>query len=150
MGKEYKVTAGKIPRALTLEFSGLKEANAQLETLRKIGKKLKKTAQNGILTSPKTGNYYTHRKVGRTRASQAGAYPANQSGDLKRSVRYRVPHRMLLKFGSDIEYGKYLQTTNDPDKPAGGLNRPFLTKAHNAVKKDFKRMMTNDMLKELK
>ena len=74
-----------------------------------------------ILKSPKGYKRYYHPTVGRTFSSYPGAYPANQSGDLAKSIKFIVLSPLQMLFGSDIVYAKWLE---DGTKKMDA--RPFL------------------------
>lgn len=154
MGKrriKFKIVNGKFPSRMWKELSGVNERNAIIDGSKRIGRQLTRTAKAGIQNSPKAGNVYYHRRAGKTRASLPGAYPASQSGKLRRSVKFRLQRFSLLRFGATAEHAKYLQQSETPSgarKAGTGRmpERPFLTKAHNANKKFFKRVMQNSVM----
>jgi hypothetical protein len=136
------------------ELSGTNERTGILNGTKAIGQRLVITAMVGISQSSKNGKQYHHKKVGKTRASQAGAYPANQSGELRNSVKFRVHGLNMMKFGAEADHAKFLQQSATPDgSPRAGTGkiaeRPLLTLAHNAVKKDFRKLMRNEIESEV-
>lgn len=97
--------------------------------LSELGEILSKTAKDGITNPPKTGRYYKY-KGRRHRASAPGEYPANRSGELRKSVIFIVKGREKLIFGAGggkAYYAKYLEKGTVFMAP-----RTFLEKAHNA------------------
>lgn len=89
------------------------------------GKELEKDVKDKIKDrSTKTGRYYKY-KGRRLRASAAGEYPANRSGNLRKSVGFDVLSSEDMEFGyrTSVDYGKYIeQGTKRMDK------RPALDK----------------------
>lgn len=84
--------------------------------LYKLGLFLKKDASDGIKKSPKTGKRYYYSGWERrgksgfwTRSSQAGAYPANQTGRLRKSLGFQVIGQSRMEFGLRAKYGKWLE-----------------------------------------
>lgn len=103
------------------------------------GKSLLKESRKLIDSPPKTGRLYwvsigsKGRKLKNRRlhrASAAGEAPAKITGNLKRSVNFVVHGANELEFGSDINYGKFLELGTVKIAP-----RPFLIKA---IKNDAK------------
>ena len=68
------------------------------------GQVLVRTAQQGILTGPKTGRMY-----GSHQASAPGEYAANRTGNLLGSVDYEVSGANFLRFGVGAAYGVFLE-----------------------------------------
>ena len=77
-----------------------------------IGKKNEGTARGLILSKRKTGRVYSvvvrGRRV-RHRASAPGESPANLSGNLQRSIGFKVIGFNQLIFGADTEYAGFLE-----------------------------------------
>jgi len=98
--------------------------------LYRAGKLLKKVTQDGIKKGPKTGRWYASRRKngGRHRASATGEYPANDTGELRRSIGFKVEGTRRLIFGADTDYALPLH-----DKHPKGGGRPFLTKTVEAT-----------------
>lgn len=103
------------------------------------GKSLTRESRKLIDSPPKTGRLYwvsigsKGRKLKNRRlhrASAAGEAPAKITGNLKRSVNFVVHGSNILEFGSDINYGKFLELGTVKMAP-----RPFLIKA---IKNDAK------------
>ena len=107
-----------------------------------MGKDLVSTAQNKILKQPKTGKRRIVRR-GKTRrrvlhtASAPGEAPANLSGDLRRSIGFKVQGHSQLTFGAggdDLVYARPLELGN----PKGNLKkRPYLIPS---IKENFRNM----------
>lgn len=131
------------------ELSGINERRGQQTSNKRIARQLVKTAQMGIRNSPKIGNKYWYKGFGKTKASLEGAYPAKQTGKLSRSLKFRIENSRWFRFGATADYAKYLQWSEDPTKRPRKRERPFLTKAHNANKKHFKKIMSNAVMKEI-
>jgi len=126
-----------------------------------LGKDLVKTAKDGILSPPKTGEIYSIRKDGATfshQASRGGQYPANQeliwrtalglslddSERLAFTLGFRVRGYMYLMFGSKVPHGKWLQKGTKNMKA-----RPFLTLAVKENEKNAIRILKNEIGKRL-
>jgi len=82
----------------------------------KLGKYLVKTASDGIIKSPKIGNryYYSgHERRGKkgfwTKSGAVGAYPANQTGFLRRSLGFNVIGNRKMEFGLKAKYAQYVE-----------------------------------------
>ncbi|RLC69261.1 MAG: hypothetical protein DRH97_00180 [Chloroflexi bacterium] len=152
--RSFKIINGNIPHSMWRELSGINERTGILNGSKSIGKQLVIACMVGISQSPKTGKVYYYKGVGKTRASRAGAYPANQSGKLRNSVKFRVHGLSMFKFGAEADYAKYLQQSATPDgsKRAGTgkiAERPLLTLAHDSVKKNFIKLMRNEVESEV-
>ena len=74
-----------------------------------IGRENVKYCKELIRKPPKTGNIYT---IGRRRhqASAPGEPPATLSGELLRSIKFRVAGWDFMEFGDEAEHGKFLET----------------------------------------
>lgn len=105
-----------------------------------VGKLDVKVARHGIKTGPKTGRMYKH-KGRNKRASGPGQYPANRSGELRRSVDFKVLGFKRMFFGARKLYGKFLEEGTKSGGKFRIIPRPFLTKT---VKKN--RQMTKNIL----
>jgi len=152
--RNFTIINGNIPTGMWRELSGVNERTGILNGTKAIGQKLVIACITGISQSPKNGKQYYHKKIGKTRASQAGAYPANQSGDLRNSVKFRLHGLNLMKFGAEAEHAKFLQQSATPDgSPRAGTGkiaeRPLLTLAHNSEKKNFIKYMRNEIESEV-
>ena len=152
MGKHYTVDSGILPSGMRKDLSGIHEKRGQLNAAKNIAKKLRHTGMAGIKNSPKVGDRYYMKGVGYTRSSAPGTYPANQTGKLRRSLKFRIENSHWFRFGATADYAKYLQRSDDPTKPidVSGGERPPLTLAHRANEKNFKKMMANAVMKEIK
>lgn len=122
-----------------------------LNGLKEIGHTLKMTSRAGIRKRNKTGRIYNFR--GRKhRAGAVGEYPAKRTGDLGRSIDYKITGKKL-HFGTDIHYAKYLQQYKTPEQRSSSWRkvgpRPFLTLAHDEHVGNFKVIMSKHMRKEL-
>lgn len=93
-----------------------------------LGKELVKTARAGVMNPPKTGRIYRYkRESGRYKNHQAsapGEYPANETGAYRKSLGFEVRGGRQMEFGSDSEYGAYLEKGTSRMGP-----RPTLQKA---------------------
>lgn len=95
-----------IDRATHAVRTGLRQG------LIEIGKENKRHAKRLIRNPPKTGRFY-----GKHQASAAGEAPANRTGNLMRSVRYRTYGWSRMDFGDFAPYGKYLEGGTKKMKP---------------------------------
>lgn len=151
--KKIKVINGYFPKDLYIELSGINEYNGFVLANKTIGGKLVKTAMRGIANSPKTGGVYVHKRIGPTRASQVGTYPADQSGQLRKSISFKRKDSINLEVGSEnmsnesFQYAKALQS--DSLNGLSKLNRPFLSLAHRENEKNFQNDMSNAMMSEV-
>ncbi|HDY66295.1 hypothetical protein LCGC14_2350720 [marine sediment metagenome] len=118
-------------RKIELQIEGLKKSTRK--GIRKafyfIGKDLVADARKSILDKNKSGIVYTIFKNGRRFnhvSSAPGQAPANLTGDLRKSVDFKVHGIDRLEFGADTPYAKALELGN----PAGNLEkRPYLIAA---------------------
>lgn len=108
------------------------------------GKDLVVTSRQLIKNPQKTGKIYRKRnpRTGGIEMHQASAFgepPANFTGDLARSINFKVSGANTMEFGSKeitssyphrafVDYGRYLE-------PNAKLNRPFLI---NAIKRNYR------------
>lgn len=73
-----------------------------------LGKRLQRAGQKAILNGPKTGIIYK-RSGGRThQASAPGEAPANDTGNLLKSVEYKARSTELV-WGYTAKYGRFLE-----------------------------------------
>jgi phage gpG-like protein len=80
---------------------------AMKNSLKQIGDVLVQQSKEGIQNPPKTGLIYKY--SGRNiQASRVGEYAANRSGRLQKSINAKA-NRERLVFGSNVEYGKFLE-----------------------------------------
>ena len=93
--------------------AGLKHA------LHRIGDTVKREARKLIKNGPKTGRMY-----GRHQASAPGQPPANRTGRLERSLKYKTRNHREMTIGAYADYAGYLECGTRKMKP-----RPFLIKA---------------------
>ena len=103
--------------------------------MRELGKKVTDEAKYGILNSPRGYKEYgvVVNNVRITReSSYPNTYPADQTGDLRRSIGYRHPGSQLMEVYADVYYAGWVEeghmwgrTYIEP--------RPFLTTADNSV-----------------
>ena len=116
---------------ITKQFNemGNKVHHAMRYGLYRVGQVLQRTASSGILHSGKTGKYYKYR--GKTyRASSAGEYPANITGQNRKSIGFNVVGNTSMRFGARAKYSGFLvQGTRFMAK------RDFLIHAHKIVNK---------------
>jgi hypothetical protein len=76
--------------------------------LTEIGRENVKHTKGLIKKPPKTGRFYRFRGI-LHQASAPGQPPANRTGKLLRSVRYRVYSWNRMEFGYHAPYGKFLE-----------------------------------------
>lgn len=106
-----------------------------------IGRLLRADASKDILRKPRTGRVYKYK--GRKHiASVRGESPANRSGNLRRSLMFKVHGFEELEFGYTADYGKFLE---DEQK----LNRPALKLAIQRNEKNARSLFEKEMRKAL-
>lgn len=110
----------------------------------RIGQLLTDVARAGIKNQPKTGEYYKY-KGRRKRASAPGQYPANRSGELRRSIDFRVDGNSRMIFGAGKEYGKFLEEGTRNMEP-----RPFLKKTVKKMESTNKQILIKAFDEEMK
>jgi len=111
--------------------------------LLKGGRIITDRVKQGIKDPPKTGRYYI-RGGKRRRASKAGEYPANQTGELRRSVGFQVEGLRKLHIGARADYAGYLETGTRKMEA-----RPFLKNSIKEKSKDFYNFIENEIAKEI-
>jgi len=125
--------------------------NGMIEGNKEIGGDLVDTAKAGILASPKTYRvYYVNGK--RTRSSQPGAYPANQTGRLRKSIHSETSGLdMRFGAGTDAPFSVYLQNDSPLKTPVWKkvAPRPFLTLAHRKVRPKMEKIMLTSVLRNI-
>lgn len=79
--------------------------------LRSIGAENVRHLRKMIVSPPHTGNIYNRpgNLGSRHQASAPGEAPAEQTGNLRRSVSYRVHNSRRMEFGENIFYGRFLE-----------------------------------------
>lgn len=142
----FDITASPQNKKVQIQLGKL--AERQFEGIRKAfyysGKDLIITSRQLIKNPQKTGKTYRKRnpRTGRIEVHQASAFgepPANFTGDLARSIDFKVSGANTMEFGSKeitssypnqafVDYGRYLE-------PDAKLNRPFLI---NAIKRNYR------------
>ena len=91
-----------------------------------------------IMKPPKTGKFYRF-KGGIHRASAPGQPPANRSGALLSSTRFRVYGWHRMEFGYHAPYGKYLEDGTSKMEARPALSRTVLEKRrdnYNSIEKN--------------
>lgn len=108
--------------------------------LTEIGKENVRHLKNLIKKPPKTGRLY-----GSHRASAPGEAPANWTGKLLRSVKYRVYGWSKMEFGDGQPYGLFLEGgTKTKDGTKKMAARPHLkTTVREKSKDNFNSLLTN-------
>jgi hypothetical protein len=99
----------------------MRHKKALEKSLHEIGDDVVKETVRLIKSPPKTGIHYPDLP---NRSSAPGEAPANQSGDLAKSVDYIVRSPYEMTVGEEMEYGKFLEDGTRRMKP-----RPHLIKA---------------------
>jgi len=79
--------------------------NGTRRALQEIGKFVKKETRQGIERPPKTGIIYGNHRASRGIIE----YPANKTGNLKRSLNYRVKGRTRMTVGMNAKYANFLE-----------------------------------------
>lgn len=117
--------------------------------LKDIGGELEETAQEGIRNPPKSGRFYVLKGGRLHQASAPGEYPAERTGDLRKSIGTKVSG-LQLRFGAEEEYAKFLQQADSPLKTQStGTKikaRPFLTLSHRSNAPGFQPIMRDRVL----
>lgn len=106
-----------------------------------LGKDLVKTARDGIIRGQHSGEKY---KGLRRQSSAPGEYPASQSGELQRSIDFRVEGHDTLEFGSTVQHGAYLQEGTSKMEA-----RPFLTLALEDNMENAQKLFENVLISEI-
>lgn len=106
---------------LTVKDEKRKWETAARHTLREVGKLVQEDAKARIKNPPKTGRLYRY-KDRKHRASAPGEAPANRSGNLRRSVFYKVENANKLTVSASASYAEFLETGTVNMAP-----RPFMT-----------------------
>jgi len=107
--------------------------NGMRQGLFVVGKFLTKKTSENILRTPKTGRYYKY-KGRKYQASAVGEFPANRSGDNRRSIQFKVKGKKKMIFGADAPYSKYLEKS-----------RPFLIRTIRETRGTQKKLLSNQM-----
>lgn len=141
-----KVTASDSTRTAFESFDHLsrKFLNAKRQALYAVGKVVYVEIRKRIKEGPKTGEYYKYK--GRAKqASAPGEYPANRSGNLRKSVGFTVesPQRMVV--GAGANYGPFLDKGTRNMQP-----RPFVSRTALDLKTDTLVIMRKKLDEELK
>jgi len=113
---ENKTTFISVDNATSRIRKGLVKA------LTSIGKENVRYCRQLIRKPPKTGRVYT---IGgrRHQASAPGEPPANQTGNLARSVDFKVSGWNRMEFGDRAPYGKFLEDGTRKMEPRPHLLR---------------------------
>jgi len=137
-------------RKVFIQIRNLPEINRR--AIRKafyfVGKDLVSEARSSILRKPKSGRTYVVYKGGRRRlhrSSAPGEAPANLTGDLRRSVDFKVRGGNQMEFGADTPYARRLEL--------GGGNiaaRPYLIAAIEKEERNTMSHFRREIEKELK
>lgn len=118
-----------------------------------VGKDLVKESKRLINKKPKSGRFYkvsvgiggkSLKRYKLHQASSPGEAPAVITGKLRKSVNFVVHNHNLLKFGSNISYGKYLENGTSKIK-----KRPFLITSILNKKKNNTLYLQKNILKSI-
>ena len=107
------------------------------------GRELSKILKAGIKNPPKSGVKYRSLP---NRSSAVGEYPANQSGNLMKSVKWKVGGlRLLVGYGTEARYGRFLELgVRGRMGPRPGLQTTVNTNVFK-MKHNFERELTKSM-----
>lgn len=106
--------------------------------LYRAGQIFKKTANEGILRSKKTGRKYKY-KGKRYTASAVGEYPANRSGKNRRSISFYVRGFDRLVYGAGEKYSPYVEAS-----------RPFLIRSARESAQEARQAMLTELNRSFK
>lgn len=79
--------------------------NAIKRSFEQIGRLIVKDTARGIKNGPKTGRIYGNHRASRGKIE----YPANKTGNLRRSLNYRISGREKMMIGMEATYATYLE-----------------------------------------
>lgn len=127
-----------------IEHSVKNADTASRKGLYRVGKMLTKKARDGIKQGPKTGTYYRY-KGRRKRASSPGQFPANRSGELRRSIDFDVDGTHLMTFGANTEYAGYLE-----EGTKKMIKRPYLIKVMRKTRQEARNILIKAFDEEMK
>lgn len=105
----FKIEIDNRSRKVLFDFGNLDKQfrKSVRRGLIRNGKELSKLLKAGIKNPPKTGIKYTSLP---NRSSAVGEYPATQSGNLMKSVKWKTGGlRLLLGYSKDAKYGRFLE-----------------------------------------
>ncbi len=117
--------------------------NAARHGLLLVGKKVLKEARDGIKNPPKSGFFYKIRGR-RHKASAPGQYPANTTGQLRRSVNFKVIGKDKMIFGAIAKHGLFMEKGTRFIEP-----RPFLARAAKDTEKEAAIIMKKALSEEI-
>jgi HK97 gp10 family phage protein len=149
----FKIEAIGDTRRVLVQIKDLANRNQQgiRNGFYRLGNVLRRTAKEMILEKPRFGRVYRINRNGRIKihtASRPGEAPANDTGQLFRSVIYEVSGSDSMKFGyrsnlnpgaiskktaKGVNYGKYLERGTNKMKPRPGLLLAIKKNEGNAV-----------------
>jgi hypothetical protein len=118
-----------------------------------IGAEVSQEAKKLIRNGPKTGRTY-----GSHTASAPGQAPANRTGRLMKSVKFRARNHTEMTVGAEAEYAGYMEKgTRGREEDTFGAGRfgaikprPFLIKAVNNKAQDTVRIILENIDREVK
>lgn len=110
--------------------------------LTRVGKLVVKFATAGIKNPPKTGV----QRSGRNRASSPGEFPADQTGELRRSINFKVQGgSKKMIFGAKKLHGKFLEKGTRSIEP-----RPFIDRTVKDTNKQVEIILEKALDEEIK
>ena len=115
------ITATPRTNKVIIDLQGLKGTHEKglRKALSLIGNEVKREAHKLIKNGPKTGRMY-----GLHQASAPGQPPANRTGRLIQSLKYKTRNHREMTVGAYADYAGFLESGTRKMKP-----RPFVIKA---------------------
>lgn len=123
-----------------LDQKSLQSERAARQALYKTAKHIKETTQKKIRTGTRSGIKY---KRLRRRSSAPGEYPANQSGNLAKSIGFNVLSSFRIEVGARVKYAGYLEDGTGKMAP-----RPYLSQTQLSSEEIIKNIFIKEFNKE--
>ena len=102
----------------------------------KVEKKILKGVSKNLQHAAQFLARYARQRMGVARTSKPGDYPGKKTGHLRRNVTWQKVNDLLMLWGTNVKYGKYLE--EGTSKMSG---RPWMTMTNEQAQKQVERII---------
>jgi len=101
-----------------------------------VEKKIRKGVSKNLRHAAQFLARYARQRMGIERVSSPGQYPGKDSGYLQPRVTWQKVHDLLMLWGTNVKYGKYLEEGTLKMK-----SRPWMTMTNEQAQKQVERII---------